>query len=218
MAFAYCEVQHNIMTNKNVLISEADTQALKKRGLHIAYFLVAWDLIEGAVAIAAGILANSVALIGFGIDSLIEVFAAGVTVWHLRGSEQKSNKLPLRLIAISFFILAAYVGFKSISDLLTQSKAEPSMIGIIWNIIALVIMVPLALMQKKAGKAISNKVITAQADQTWLSNYLSTSLLVGLGVNALFGWWWADPLIALLLAGYAVYEGIESWRESEEGV
>ena len=198
-------------------MKDTSKRTLRKRGLYFAYFLGAWDLIEGGVAITAGIIANSIALIGFGIDSFIEVFAAGVTAWHLRSGKEKSNTIPLRLIAISFFILAAYVGYRSLSDLITQSKAEVSMIGIIWNIIALAVMVPLAIMQKKTGKAMNNKVIIAQADQTWLSNYLSLSLLVGLGVNALFGWWWADPLIALLLAGYAVREGWEAWQEGNEG-
>ena len=193
-----------------------DRKQFLKYGLFLAYFIVVWDVIEGGVAITAGVLANSIALIGFGIDSGIEVFAAAVTAWHLRGNAQKGNKIPLRLIAISFFVLAAYVGFRSITDILTQSKAEPSMIGIVWNIIALIVMVPVALVQKDIGKTIHNKVITAQADQTWLSNYLSISLLMGLGVNALFGWWWADPAIAMLLAGYAIYEGIESWNEAKE--
>lgn len=194
----------------------SDKKKFLKRGLYLTYFLLVWDVIEGGVAITAGILANSIALIGFGIDSLIELFTDGVTVWHLRGGEQKSNKIPLRLIGSSFFVLAAYVGYESISDLLTQSKAEPSMIGIIWTVIALAVMIPVAFFQKKIGKAAGSKVINAQADQTLLSNYLSVSLLLGLGVNALFGWWWADPAIALLLAGYAVYEGVESWREAGE--
>lgn len=193
-----------------------DKKQLLKYGLFLAYFIIIWDVIEGGVAITAGVLANSIALIGFGIDSIIEVFAAAVTAWHLRGGVERSNKTALRLIAISFFVLAAYVGFRSISDILTQSKAEPSIIGIVWNIIALFVMVPVALIQKDIGKTIKNKVITAQAYQTWLSNYLSLALLVGLGVNALLGWWWVDPAIALLLAGYAIHEGWEAWHEASE--
>ncbi len=191
-------------------------QKLRKRGLYFAYFIIVWDIIEGAVAVTAGILANSIALIGFGIDSGIEVFAAIVTVWYLRSKDEKRFKSALRLIAVSFFLLAAYVSFQAISDLLLQDRAEPSLIGILINVVALPVMVYTAMQQKKIGKALNNKVITAQADETWLSNYLSLSLLVGLGANALFGWWWADPLVALLLAGLAVYEGWEAWHEASE--
>lgn len=117
---------------------------------------------------------------------------------------------------MSFFLLAAYVAFNSISDLVSQDKALPSMIGIILNLVALPVMLPVAILQKRIGKAINNKVIIAQSDETWLSNYLSLSLLLGLGANALFSWWWADPLIALLLAGVAVYEGWEAWQEANK--
>ncbi len=189
---------------------------LRKRGLYFAYFIIVWDVIEGLVAVTAGILANSIALIGFGIDSGIEVFAAAVTVWYLRSKDEKRFKSALRLIAVSFFLLAAYVAFQAISDLVLQDKAQPSLIGILINAVALPVMLPTAILQKRIGKATNNKVITAQADETWLSNYLSLSLLVGLGANALFGWWWADPLTALLLAGLAIYEGWEAWHEADE--
>ncbi|HEY1074892.1 MAG TPA: cation transporter [Patescibacteria group bacterium] len=193
-----------------------DRASLIRKALLLAYFIIAWDVIEGMVAVTAGILANSVALIGFGIDSGIEVFAAIVTAWYLRGNGQRDKKLPLRLIAVSFFVLAAYVGFKAISDLLTGSQAEPSTIGIVWSFVALAIMVPIALVQRKTGIALNNKVIISQADQTWLSNYLSLSLLIGLGVNALWGWWWADPIVALVLAFYSISEGVEAWEEAEK--
>lgn len=191
-------------------------QTLRKRGLYFAYFIIVWDVIEGIVAVTAGIVANSIALIGFGIDSGIEVFAAAVTVWYLRSKDEKRFKSSLRLIAVSFFLLAAYVALQAISDLVLQDKAQPSMIGILINLVALPVMIPTAIFQKRIGKKLDNKVITAQADETWLSNYLSLSLLVGLGANALFGWWWADPLTALLLAGLTVYEGWEAWHEASE--
>ena len=194
-----------------------DINKLKKIGLYLAYFIIVWDLIEGFIAITAGIMANSIALIGFGMDSGIEVFAALVTVWYLRSKDERHYKSALRLIAVTFFILAAYVLFNSISDLVTQDKALPSMLGILMNMVALPVMVVTAIWQKRTGKALNNKVLIAQSNETWLSNYLSISLLVGLGANMLFGWWWADPLIAIVLAGVAVYEGKEAWEEASEG-
>jgi divalent metal cation (Fe/Co/Zn/Cd) transporter len=201
---------------------EHDTQALKKRALYVAYFIIAWDLIEGIVAVAAGLAADSIALLGFGIDSGIEVFAATVVAWQLRGSlqghpgEQGRVKVALRLIALTFFVLAAYVAFESISDLLTQDRAAPSPVGIVLNVVALLVMVPTAIVQRRTGRMLSSAVVIAQSQETWISNYLSISLLVGLGANALFGWWWADPVVALLIAGVAGYSGVEAWREAGE--
>jgi divalent metal cation (Fe/Co/Zn/Cd) transporter len=195
-----------------------DEKLLLQRGLRLAYFIIVWDVIEGIVAVTAGIFARSIALLGFGIDSGIEVFAAGVTVWQLRGGARARQKPALRLIALTFFILAAYVAFESIRDLVTQDKAGESMIGIGLNVVALLVMVPVAVMQRNTGRALGNRVLIAQSQETWISNYLSISLLVGLGANALFGWWWADPGVALLIAGVSAYSGVEAWREAgEEG-
>ena len=193
-----------------------DEQSLLQRGLRLAYFIIVWDVIEGVVAVTAGILARSIALLGFGIDSGIEVFAAAVVVWQLRGGARARQKPALRLIALTFFVLAAYVAFEAVRDLVTQEKAGESIVGIGLNVVALVVMVPVALVQRMTGQALGNKVLVAQSQETWISNYLSVSLLVGLGVNWLFGWWWADPAVALLIAGVAAYSGVEAWREAGE--
>jgi divalent metal cation (Fe/Co/Zn/Cd) transporter len=198
------------------MATEHNQASLRQRGLRLAYFIIVWDLIEGMVAVTAGVLAGSIALLGFGIDSGIEVFAAAVVVWQLRSGTHAHQSPALRLIALSFFALAAYVSFNSLSDLLSQEKAEPSTIGIVLNIVALLVMVPVARMQRATGKELDNEVLVAQSQETWISNYLSISLLVGLGVNALLGWWWADPLVALLIAGVAAYSGVEAWREAGE--
>ncbi len=189
---------------------------LKKRGLHFAYFIIGWDLIEGIVAVTAGVIAGSIALTGFGIDSAIEVFAASVVIWHLRGAKESSIKPALKLIALSFFILAAYIAVQASIDLITNDRPNASFVGIWLNTVALAVMIPVAIIQRRTGKALGNKVIVAQSSETWLSNYLSISLLVGLVLNAVFGWWWADPVVALLLAGVAVYEGREAWEEANE--
>ena len=191
-------------------------EGLRRRGLRLAWFIVVWDVIEGVVAVTAGLAAGSIALVGFGIDSGIEVFAASVVIWQLRGGAHARMRTALRLIAISFFVLGAYVGFEAVRDLVTADKAGESLIGIALNVVALLVMVPVALAQRRTGRALDNEVLVAQAAETWLSNYLSISLLAGLGLNAAFGLWWADPVVALLIAAIAFYEGTSTWREATE--
>lgn len=195
-------------------VAGTDTERLRRRGLRLAWFIVVWDVIEGAVAVTAGVAAGSIALIGFGIDSSIEVFAASVVIWQLRGGAHARTRTALRLIAITFFVLAAYVGFESVRDLIGQDKAAESIVGIVLNAVALTVMVPIAIAQRRTGTALGNPVLVAQAQETWVSNYLSISLLIGLGLNAAFGLWWADPAVALLVAAIALREGTEAWRES----
>jgi divalent metal cation (Fe/Co/Zn/Cd) transporter len=192
--------------------------ALRRRGLRLAWLIVVWDVIEGAVAITAGIAAGSIALIGFGLDSTIEVFAASVVIWQLQGgSRARARQAPaLRLIAITFFVLAAYVSVESVRDLIGGDEAEGSIVGIVLNIVALMVMVPVALAQARVGRALGNPVLVAQSKETWLSNYLSISLLVGLGLNEALGLWWADPIVALFLAAVAVNEGRETWESAGE--
>jgi len=193
-----------------------DTERLRKRGLRLAWFIVVWDVIEGAVAVTAGLAAGSIALVGFGIDSTIEVFAASVVIWQLRGGAHARMHTALRLIAITFFVLAAYVAFESVRDLVGQDKAGESIVGIVLNVVALAVMVPVAIAQRRTGRELENEVLVAQSEETWLSNYLSISLLVGLGLNAAFGLWWADPIAALVVAGIALREGREAWNESRK--
>lgn len=193
-----------------------DKEVLRKKGLKLAWFIVGWDLVEGIIAVTAGLIAGSIALVGFGIDSAIEVFAALVVIWQLSKASDGRYKTALKLIAASFFILAAYVGYKSISDLVGHHEPDVSVIGIVLSIVATAVMVPVAIMQKRTGHALGNKVLIAQSKETWLSNYLSISLLVGLSLNAIFGFWWADPAIALLIAAVAAKEGWEAWGEANE--
>lgn len=196
-------------------LATLNTEALRLRGLALAWFIVIWDLIEGVVAVTAGLAAGSIALIGFGVDSGIEVVAAGIVIWQLRGGAHARQGTALRLIAYTFFVLAAYVGFEAIRDLITADKAGESVVGIVLNCVALAVMVPMAIAQRRTGEALGNTVLVAQAQETWLSNYLSLSLLVGLSLNVLFGWWWADPVVALLIAAIAVHEGREALEEAE---
>ena len=193
-----------------------ETEALRRRGLTLAWFIVGWDTVEGAIAVTAGLLAGSIALVGFGIDSSIEVFAALVVIWQLRSDGKQRYTTALRLIAVSFFLLAGYVIYKSVSDLINANQPEASPIGIILAAVATAVMIPVAIAQKRTGEALGNQVLVAQSNETWISNYLSISLLFGLGLNALFGWWWADPLVALLISLVAVREGWEAWQAARE--
>ena len=189
------------------------TETLRRRGLRLAIFIVIWDVIEGVVAVSAGLAAGSIALIGFGIDSAIEVFAASVVIWQLRGGAHARQRTALRLLAVSFFVLAAYVSAEATRDLITRDEAGDSPLGIALSVAALVAMVPVAIVQRRIGDALDNEVLVSQSRETWLSNYLSIGLLVGLGLNATVGWWWADPVVALVVSLFAIWSGIESWNE-----
>ena len=190
------------------------TERLRRRGLRLAWFIVVWDVLEGIVAVTAGISAGSIALVGFGIDSTIEVFAASVVIWQLRGGAHARMRTALRLIAISFFILAAYVTFESLRDLIGGDESSKSIVGIALSVLALAVMVPVAFAQRRTGSELGNEVLVAQSAETWISNYLSISLLIGLGANAAFGLWWADPVVALGVAAIALKEGVAVWQES----
>lgn len=193
-----------------------DTAALTRRGLRLAWLIVVWDLIEGAVAITAGLAAGSIALLGFGIDSAIEVFAASVVIWQLRSGSSARQRPALKAISATFFILAAYVAVEAVRDLVTADKAGESLIGIILNVVALTVMVPVAFAQGRTGLGLRNPVLEAQSKETWLSNYLSITVLAGLVLNSTVGWWWADPIAALVIAAIAVREGIGAWAEAAE--
>ena len=195
---------------------DASDDALRRRGLRLAVFIIVWDVIEGAVAVTEGIRAGSIALVGFGIDSSIEVFAASVVVWQLRGASAERRQRALRLIAVTFFALAAYVAVEALRDLVVGDKAGESIVGIILNLVALAAMIPVAIAQRRTGRRLDNDVLIAQSNETWISNYLSLGVLLGLGLNALLGWWWADPLAALGIAAIAVKSGRDGWRESNE--
>lgn len=201
-------------SNAQVTTPEARTEALRRRGIRLALLIVVWDVIEGTVAVTAGLAAGSIALVGFGIDSVIEVFAASVVLWQLRGGARGRERPALRAIGATFLVLAAYVAFEAVRDLVGGSEAGHSPIGIVLNVVALAAMVPVAAVQWRTGRALDNEVLTAQAKETWLSNVLSVNVLVGLGLNAMFGLSWADPAVALLVAGFAAFAGVDAWREA----
>ena len=178
----------------------------------LAWLTIAWNVVEGVVAVAAGAAAGSLALVGFGLDSFVEVFAGGVVLWQLRGVPEERERRALRLIAVSFFALAVYVVAEAARDLLAGSEAGESAVGIVLAAVSLIVMPMLAFAKRRVGRRLGNPVVVADATETKLCAYLSAILLVGLALNASIGWWWADPLAALAIAALAVREGREAWE------
>jgi divalent metal cation (Fe/Co/Zn/Cd) transporter len=183
----------------------------------LEYLTIGWNVIEAAVAVAAGIAAGSIALVGFGFDSTIEVVAASVVVWQLRaelrgGVDDDRERRALKLIAVTFFVLAGYVTVEAIRDLLTGEQAATSTVGIVLAAVSLAVMPTLAWMKRQTGIRLESKTLVADSAETLLCAWLSAILLAGLVLNATVGWWWADPLAGLGIAWLALREGVEAWR------
>jgi divalent metal cation (Fe/Co/Zn/Cd) transporter len=188
---------------------------LVRRARLLAWLGVGWHGIEAAIAIAAGLVAGSIALIGFGADSLIESVAGIILLWRFaasRAASEEAERRAQKLIALSFYVLAAYVGFEAVRSLLTGERPDASWVGIGLAAVTLVTMPPLAIAKARVGEKLGSSATKSEGQQNMLCAYLSAALLVGLGANALFGLWWADPVTALLIASVAVKEGRESWR------
>ena len=181
----------------------------------LAWGGIAWHIAEFAIAIGAGIAASSIALIGFGADSLIEALAGLVVVWLFTGERRGSHTAERRaqiLIAVTFFLLAAYVGIEAVRALVSGDHPQVSWIGIGLAAVTALTMPLLAAAKRRVGTGLHSAATVKEAGQTQLCAYLSIALLLGLGANALLNWWWADPLAALVIAGIAVHEGRSSWR------
>ncbi len=203
-----------IQVTPAVSVSSAQRQAVLRRRIRLLVAAtITYNIIEAIVAITAGTIASSTALIGFGLDSIVEVASAAAVAWQFSAKDPHSReKLTLRIIAFSFFALAAYVSVESVRALLGAAEADYSPVGIGLAALSLVIMPVLSWAQRKAGREYGSASAVADSKQTLLCTYLSAVLLVGLLVNSLFGWWWADPIAALVIAAVAVKEGREAWR------
>jgi divalent metal cation (Fe/Co/Zn/Cd) transporter len=196
------------------------TDRLRRRGLALAVLTVAWNVVEAVVAIAAGVAAGSIALVGFGFDSTIEVMSATVVAWQFQrelraGYDESRERRALRLIAVSFFVLATYVVTESLRGLfLADTEAAESTAGIVLAAASLVVMPALAWAKRHAADALGSRTLRADSIETMLCAWLSVVLLAGLVLNATLGWWWADPVAAIAIAAFAVTEGLEAWREA----
>jgi len=184
-----------------------------RRAQLLAAASVAYNGIEAVIAITAGLVAGSVALVGFGLDSFVEVSSGLIILWQFRHRlPETREQQALRLMALSFFGLASYVTFESVRALLTGADPDPSPVGIGLAAASLVIMPFLSWAQRRTGRALGSNAVVADYTQTLLCTYLSAVLLVGLVVNATLGWSWADPVAGLVIAAVAVREGVEAWR------
>lgn len=188
-------------------------QQLQRRIRLIVGATIAYNVVEAVVAITAGSIASSAALIGFGLDSVIEVLSAAAVAWQFtRRDPERWEKGTLRVIAVAFFALAAYVTVSSVFALASQEQVRHSTLGIVITALSVVIMPFLSFAERRAGRELGSATAVADSKQTLICTYLSAAVLVGLVLNSLLGWWWADAIAGLVIAGFAVREGIEAWR------
>ncbi len=196
---------------------------LSKKALLLSYFTVGYNILEGVVSIFAGLLAGgSIALIGFGLDSFVESMSGGVMIWRFRKhgkiseeEEEKVERRATRLVAYTFFVLGAYVLYESIRKLYLRAAAEPSLFGIIIAIVSVIVMPVLFYLKYQTGKSIGSRSLVADSRETLACVFLSVSLLIGLGLNYLYGIWQADPVVGLIIVGFLVKEGYETLTEEE---
>ncbi len=188
-----------------------------RRGRRLEYFTLGWNLIEAGVAVAAGIWAGSIALIGFGVDSLIECLSGGILLWRLQVHEADEERegLAIKLVGISFFILAGYVAFEAITSLVFHEEPHVSIVGIVLSCASLIVMPLLARAKRRVALRLESRSLDADSRQTDLCVYLSAILLGGLALNALFGWWWADPVAGLIMVPIIAREGYETMQGDE---
>jgi cation diffusion facilitator family transporter len=189
---------------------------LLRRASALGWFTVGWNLAEGVVAIIAAVVAGSRALLGFGLDSFVESLSASVLIWRLRAERTDPERAEhveqraVRLIGLTFFVLAAFVAFEALRSLVNATEPESSAVGIAITSLSLVVMPILARQKRAVGVALGSRAVEADSTQTIVCVYLSVVVLVGLLLNALFGWWWADPIAALLVVGLLAREGWEA--------
>ena len=196
-------------------------RALLHRALRLEYLTVGWNLVEGAIAITAALAAGSVALLGFGIDSFVESVSGSVLVWRLRAETaghrdeeaiERIERHAERLVGFSFFALAAYIVVDAITTLVSQERPDASPVGIALTAVSIGVMLWLARAKRRTAAELGSRALAADAEQTQACWYLSIVVLAGIGLNALLGWWWADPLAAMGMTFFLAKEGRDAWR------
>lgn len=192
----------------------ADRRAVLQRRIRwIVAATIAYNLIEAVIALIAGSIASSAALIGFGLDSTIEVLSAAAVAWQFtRRDPDRWEKPTLRVIAVAFFALALYVSVSSMLALIVRVEVEHSPVGIALTAVSVAIMPFLSLAERRAGRELGSASAVADSRQTLICTYLSAAVLIGLVLNSLLGWWWVDAIAGLVIAGFAIREGIDAWR------
>jgi divalent metal cation (Fe/Co/Zn/Cd) transporter len=190
-------------------------EAMVARGLRLEYFTLGWNLLEALVAVVCGVIAGSIALVGFGLDSVVEVSSGSVLLWRLRAdrhaeNRERAERSAVRLVGVSFLLLALYVAGDAIKTLLRRETPEESIPGIVLAIASLIAMPLLARAKRRVARGLNSRAMQADSRQTDICAYLSAILLGGLLLNAALGWWWADPAAALIMVPFIAHEGIEA--------
>jgi divalent metal cation (Fe/Co/Zn/Cd) transporter len=205
------------MNQQAIQISGPTRTQFIRRGRYLEYFTIGYNSLEGLIAVVAGLIAGSIALVGFGFDSLIEVTSGTVLLWRLQADVNEARRerveaMSLRIVGGCFVVLAIYVSYDSIKSLIRSEAPEESLVGILLAAVSLIVMPLLVRAKRKVARAIHSGALMADSKQTEICTYLSAILLGGLLLNALFGWWWADPVAALIMVPIIVKEGIEALR------
>jgi divalent metal cation (Fe/Co/Zn/Cd) transporter len=193
---------------------------LARRASRLATFSVGYNALEAVVAIASGLLAGSIALVGFGLDSVIEVTSALTILWRFRSARQEQERAESRavkLVGATFFALAAYVTYEAITDLWLRRTPAFSIPGLVIAVLSLIIMPILGLAKRRLAIKLASRALAADATETLLCSYLSATLLLGVAANGWLGWWWADPIAALCMVPYMIWEGLEAFEEKSSG-
>jgi cation diffusion facilitator family transporter len=201
-------------------VADDDRHTLVKRGLHLEYLTVGWNLVEGFVSVAIALVAGSVALLGFGIDSFVEMTSGLILIWRLRAERYVQDREQIerldqrahKLVGLSLFLLAGFVVFEATKALITAERPEPTVAGIIITSLSLAVMWWLARAKRRAARALGSRALEADSFQTTACFWLSLIALAGIALNATLGWWWADPVAALGMTYFLAKEGREAWR------
>lgn len=199
--------------------------ALLRRGIRLEWLTVGWNILEGVIAITAGAIAGSVALIGFGVDSAVETTSGAVLLWRLsaeaRGTldeeaVERVEHRAERLVGVAFLLLAAYVAFEAVRSLVTGEAPDASPVGIVLTAVSIAVMLWLAGQKRRTGEALGSRALVADSKQTYACWYLSVTTLVGLALNAVLGWWWADPVAGLVIVVFLLREAVEALRGEDD--
>jgi divalent metal cation (Fe/Co/Zn/Cd) transporter len=185
--------------------------SLHQKALLYEYLTIAWNILEGVVCVSIGIITGSISLIAYGLESSVEVFSSAVVVWDLNGTGKGRSKIALKLIGFAYFVVSAYIFYDASKSLLSGEHPEKTIVGIIFIILTVFVMVTLGFIKKDIGTKMKSLTVLADAKFTLIDAALAGTVLVGLVLNALFGWWWADQAMALFLSGVAFREGIKEF-------
>lgn len=194
---------------------------LLHHGLRLEIFTVGWNAVEAAASVAVGLMTGSIALVGFGLDSVIESISGVALTWRLRGELGGAGDLErmelraVRLVALTFFLISAYIGYEAVRKLVLRESPEASPIGALILVISVIVMPFLARAKRRTAGQLGSRALLADAKETLVCAYLSATALVGVGLNVLLAWWWADPVAGLLMVPWIAREGWESWREAD---